>query len=127
MRIDFCKTTLRILSVRYTFSPSICATIWVTLDAVYVYDSHYQSTLDAVYVYVVPWSEIPIVPSYPHYPLIRDLTQLVTSDYQLDKKAGNKVLQDATPAAAEWVACAVALGWISFGRVFMMNARAQRK
>jgi len=30
--------------------------------------SHYQSTLDAVYVYVVPWSEFPIVPSYPHYP-----------------------------------------------------------
>ena len=29
---------------------------------------HYQSTLDAVYVYVVPWSEFPIVPSYPHYP-----------------------------------------------------------
>ena len=28
--------------------------------------SHYQSTLDAVYVYVVPWSEFPIVPSYPH-------------------------------------------------------------
>ena len=27
-----------------------------------------QSTLDAVYVYVVPWSELPIVPSYPHYP-----------------------------------------------------------
>jgi len=24
--------------------------------------------LDAVYVYVVPWSEFPIVPSYPHYP-----------------------------------------------------------
>ena len=33
-----------------------------------VSDSHYQSTLDAVYVYVVPWSEFPIVPSYPHYP-----------------------------------------------------------
>ena len=30
--------------------------------------SHYQSTLDAVYVYVVPWSEFPIVTSYPHYP-----------------------------------------------------------
>ena len=27
-----------------------------------------QSNLDAVYVYVVPWSEFPIVPSYPHYP-----------------------------------------------------------
>jgi len=27
------------------------------------------STLDAVYVYVVPWSEFPIVPSYPHYPV----------------------------------------------------------
>ena len=27
--------------------------------------SHYQSTLDAVYVYVVPWSEFPIVPSFP--------------------------------------------------------------
>ena len=27
-----------------------------------------QSTLHAVYGYVVPWSEIPIVPSYPHYP-----------------------------------------------------------
>jgi len=25
-----------------------------------------QSTLDAVYIYVVPWSEFPIVPSYPH-------------------------------------------------------------
>jgi len=33
-----------------------------------VSDSHYQSTLDVVYVYVVPWSEFPIVPSYPHYP-----------------------------------------------------------
>ena len=33
-----------------------------------VSDSHYQSTVDAVYVYVVPWSEFPIVPSYPHYP-----------------------------------------------------------
>jgi len=31
-------------------------------------DSHYQYTFDAVYVYVVPWSEFPIVPSYPHYP-----------------------------------------------------------
>jgi len=28
----------------------------------------YQSTLDAVYVYEVPWSEFPIIPSYPHYP-----------------------------------------------------------
>ena len=26
------------------------------------------STLDAVYVYLVPWSELTIVPSYPHYP-----------------------------------------------------------
>ena len=34
----------------------------------FVYDSPYQSTLDAVYVYIVPWSEFPIVPSYPHYP-----------------------------------------------------------
>ena len=33
-----------------------------------VSDSHYQSTLDAVYVYEVPWSEFPIIPSYPHYP-----------------------------------------------------------
>ena len=33
-----------------------------------VSDSHYQSTLDAVYEYVVPWSEFPIVLSYPHYP-----------------------------------------------------------
>ena len=33
-----------------------------------VSDSHYQSTLDAVYVYVVPWSELPIVSSNPHYP-----------------------------------------------------------
>ena len=32
-----------------------------------VSDSHYLSTLDAVYVYAVPWSEFPIVPSYPHY------------------------------------------------------------
>ena len=31
-----------------------------------VSDSHYQSTFDAVYVYVVPRSEFPIVPSYPH-------------------------------------------------------------
>jgi len=30
--------------------------------------THTQSTLDAVYVYEVPWSEFPIVPSYPHYP-----------------------------------------------------------
>ena len=28
----------------------------------------FGSTLDAVYVCVVPWSEFPIVPSYPHYP-----------------------------------------------------------
>ena len=33
-----------------------------------VSDSHYQSTLDVVCVYVVPWSEFPMVPSYPHYP-----------------------------------------------------------
>ena len=33
-----------------------------------VSDSHHQSTLDAVYVYVVPWSELHIVPSCPHYP-----------------------------------------------------------
>ena len=33
-----------------------------------VSDSHHQSTLDAVNVHVVPWSEFPIVPSYPHYP-----------------------------------------------------------
>ena len=32
-----------------------------------VSDSHYQSTLDAVYMHEVPWSEFPIVPSYPHY------------------------------------------------------------
>jgi hypothetical protein len=31
-------------------------------------DSHYQYTFDTVYVYEVPWSEFPIVPSYPHYP-----------------------------------------------------------
>jgi len=30
------------------------------------YDSPYQSTLDAVYVYEVPWSQFPIIPSYPH-------------------------------------------------------------
>jgi len=35
-----------------------------------VSDSQYQSTLDAVYVYVVPWSEFPMVPSYPHYPQV---------------------------------------------------------
>ena len=34
----------------------------------FVSDSHYQSTLDAVYAHVVPWSEFPIVHSYPHYP-----------------------------------------------------------
>ena len=34
----------------------------------FVSDSHYQATLDAVYVYLVPWSEFPIVPSYPYYP-----------------------------------------------------------
>ena len=34
----------------------------------FVYDSPYQSTIDAVYGYVVPWSEFPIVPSYPHCP-----------------------------------------------------------
>ena len=39
--------------------------IWVMTV---VFDSHQQSTLDAVYVYEVPWSEFPIVPSYPHYP-----------------------------------------------------------
>ena len=32
-----------------------------------VSESHYQSTLDAVYVYVMPWSEFPIVTSFPHY------------------------------------------------------------
>ena len=32
----------------------------------WVCNSSYQSTLDAVYVHVVPWSEFPIVPSYPH-------------------------------------------------------------
>ena len=32
-----------------------------------VSDSHHQSTLDAVYVSFEPWSEFPIVPSYPHY------------------------------------------------------------
>ena len=30
-------------------------------------DSHYQSSLDDVYVHVAPWSEFPIVPSYPHH------------------------------------------------------------
>jgi len=30
--------------------------------------SYCQSTFDAVYVYVVPWWELPIVPSYPYYP-----------------------------------------------------------
>ena len=33
-----------------------------------VSDSNYQSTLDAEYVYVVPWSEFPIVLSFPHFP-----------------------------------------------------------
>ena len=33
-----------------------------------VLDSPSQSTIDAVHVYEVPWSEFPIVPSYPHYP-----------------------------------------------------------
>ena len=33
-----------------------------------VSDSHYRSTLDAVYLNLVPWSEFPIVPPYPHYP-----------------------------------------------------------
>ena len=47
--------------------------IWVSCRASptrigFLYDSSYQSTLDAVYVYVVPWSEFPIVPSYPDYP-----------------------------------------------------------
>ena len=32
-----------------------------------VSDSHYQSTLDTVYV-IVPRSELPIAPSYPHHP-----------------------------------------------------------
>ena len=36
----------------------------------------YTSTLDAVYVYVVPWSEFPFVPSYPHYPSSFFLTTL---------------------------------------------------
>ena len=40
--------------------------VWVSID----FDSHYQSTLDAVYVCVMPWSEFPIVPSYPHYPQV---------------------------------------------------------
>ena len=35
-----------------------------------VSDSDYQSTLNAVYVCVVSWSELPIVPSYPHYPQV---------------------------------------------------------
>ena len=35
--------------------------------------SHYQSVLAVVYVYVVPWSEFPIVPAYPHYPHPCDL------------------------------------------------------
>ena len=33
-----------------------------------VSDSHYQTTLDAVHVHVVPWSELLIVLSNPHYP-----------------------------------------------------------
>ena len=33
-----------------------------------VFDSHYHSSLDVVYVYIVPWSEFPIVPSYPQFP-----------------------------------------------------------
>ena len=28
----------------------------------------FVGALDAVYVYAVPCSELPIVPSYPHYP-----------------------------------------------------------
>jgi len=32
----------------------------------FVYDSPYQSTLDAVYVFEVPWSDFPIIPSYPN-------------------------------------------------------------
>ena len=44
--------------------------------------SHYQSTL-AVYVYVVPWSEFPIIPSYPHYPQGGGFV----NDPQVDKSA----------------------------------------
>ena len=32
-----------------------------------VADSHYVSIIDAVYENVVPWSEFPNDPSFPHY------------------------------------------------------------
>jgi hypothetical protein len=41
-------------------------------------DPYYQFTLDAVYLYVVPWSELPIVPSYPRYPH-QSITRRTTS------------------------------------------------
>jgi len=53
-----------------------------------------QSALDAVYIFVVPWSEFPIVPSYPHYPLtipasaLRGLANVV-GDAKCQNRAGN--------------------------------------
>ena len=42
--------------------------VWGVADAATCVWVSIRSTLDAVYVYVVPWSEFPIDPSYPHYP-----------------------------------------------------------
>jgi len=54
--LDRCSLTSGYLTPRFRFQNGE------------VSHSHYQSTPDAVSVYVAPWSEFPIVPSYPHYP-----------------------------------------------------------
>ena len=51
-----------------------------------VSDSDYQSTLDAVYVYVVPWSELPVVPSYSHHPQQRHHTVYASSGSPLSSE-----------------------------------------
>ena len=46
--------------------PNVLRRRWENMHMAVVSDSHHQSTLDAVYVCVGPWSEFPVVPSYPH-------------------------------------------------------------
>ena len=56
--------------------PSAARFLWISIYMTVVSDSHYQSAIDASYVYVVPWSEFPVVHSYPHYPHLYVLNAL---------------------------------------------------
>ena len=65
MQNDFINTLCEVSFVRHTANIRTLPPFDSYMTV--VSDFRFQSTLEAVYVYVVPWSEFPIVPSYPYY------------------------------------------------------------